>query len=115
MECLCRDLLRRKKERSVRNQTRSLAHRKISYCFVSFTGGEEWSGIDDEDVMAFIATKWAALSPEEKETVAGPRAEEIQEDRETRLVGTHNCEVKAFHDVSATLSKVEKIVSETQL
>ena len=63
--------------------------------------------------MAFIATRWLALSPSEKETIAGIRATQIQEDRETKLVGVQTCEVKAFHDASATLNRVEKIVSAT--
>ena len=64
--------------------------------------------------MALIATRWLALSPEEKETIAGTRATQIQEDRETKLVGVQTCEVKAFHDVSTTLNRVEKIVSAIQ-
>ena len=68
-------------------------------------------GVTDKDFVRMIAEKWAALSMTEKESIAGPRTSQMQEDRNTKLTGTHTCMVKAFHDVSATLCRVENIVS----
>ena len=68
-------------------------------------------GVTDKDFVRMIAIRWAGLSMREKESLAGARTSQIQDDRKTKLTGAHTCMVKAFHDVSATLCRVENIVS----
>ena len=67
--------------------------------------------LDDEKFISTVSARWAGLSQKEREEIAGPRAKAMHEDRKTKLTGAHSCEVKAFHDVSTTLCRVESIVS----
>lgn len=65
--------------------------------------------------MERFVERWQGMSVEEREAFAGERASQIQEDRDTKLTGTHTCAVKAFRDVSNTIVRVENIVSDVYL
>jgi hypothetical protein len=57
-----------------------------------------------------ISERWKSLSQEDRVTITAECVQEIEEERETKSLATHNVPLRAFYDARSTLQVVEKEV-----
>lgn len=65
----------------------------------------------DPDMSLMLKNTWKSMSEEEQDKFTSARVEEMTEAREVRNVAKHNSAIAAFHDVQATLRRIENEVS----
>jgi hypothetical protein len=71
---------------------------------------ENPDGINLTAVTKEISERWKSLSQEDRVTITAGCVQEIEEERETKSLATHNVPLRAFYDARNTLQVVEKEV-----
>jgi len=73
--------------------------------------GERGEDLNLTAVIKEISDSWKRLSPEEQEAVTTEPMQQLEEQRESRKLGTHSIPLNSFHDARSTIQSIETQVS----
>lgn len=86
---------------------------RTEHCFIDIPSDEPRKKI--HECMADIASKWAALTQEERSAITLDRVKALSLGRENREIGHHNVPLAAFHDTCLTYTDVVEAVSKQDI
>jgi hypothetical protein len=72
-------------------------------------------GINLTEATKEISARWRLLSKEDRVAITTRCMQQLEEEREVKVLTMHNVPLRAFHDARSTVQHVEKEVSGTFL